>query len=523
MLFVPLLGTWPLFDWDELMPAESTREMLLTGNYRMVQIDFQPFYEKPPLFFWIQALSMKVFGVNELGARFPNAVVGIATMLLLYNIGKLVFKESLGVLWALLMVVGVMPQFYFRSGFMHPMYDLFTFISVYYLFKLSSPDEFSSAKQQRKNRWAWMFASALFAGLAALVKGPACIVIIILTSTVYLIVHKGKLKIELSEMLGWWLILALIIFSWLGIELYDNGTRFIDGFSGFYKKLIGTNAEGHGGPVFYYVIVMLIGFFPAAWLAFDSFKKVDADSDTQIHFKRWMIYLFLTNLIVFSLAKTKIVHYASLCGYPLTFLAAYYLHQLWEGKFKWTWKQTVPVVFMAIVFTVAVIGAQVLAPRRHLLLPYLHDEFAAACLMAPVYFHQKEMWLGIFFLLSVIVSVLLMQTKHLRWGTYILLISSAVFFNTLLIRWVPRAERFSQHALIEFMQQKRNENCVIETDFRGYAHLFYTNKQPGEALTPDKTYYKVARIQHAQGVLNADTTLTELYRKNGWVFMKRTD
>ena len=86
LVFVPFIGDAHLFDWDEINFAESAREMLLTHNYRMVQINFQPFYEKPPFFIWLQALSMSYFGVNEFAARFPNAVIGIATIIAVYNL-----------------------------------------------------------------------------------------------------------------------------------------------------------------------------------------------------------------------------------------------------------------------------------------------------------------------------------------------------------------------------------------------------------------------------------------------------
>jgi 4-amino-4-deoxy-L-arabinose transferase-like glycosyltransferase len=59
LVFVPMLGWVQLFDWDEVNFAEAAREMLLTGQWTYVQIDFQPFWEKPPLFIWMQALSMK--------------------------------------------------------------------------------------------------------------------------------------------------------------------------------------------------------------------------------------------------------------------------------------------------------------------------------------------------------------------------------------------------------------------------------------------------------------------------------
>jgi len=83
-----------LFDWDEINFAESAREMIVSGNFSRVQIDFHPFWEKPPLFFWMQVLSMKAFGINEFAARFPNAVIGIFTLLTLYFTGKRLYDES---------------------------------------------------------------------------------------------------------------------------------------------------------------------------------------------------------------------------------------------------------------------------------------------------------------------------------------------------------------------------------------------------------------------------------------------
>jgi 4-amino-4-deoxy-L-arabinose transferase-like glycosyltransferase len=51
ILFIPFLGNVHLFDWDEINFAESAREMIATGNYFNVQINYARFTEKPPLFF----------------------------------------------------------------------------------------------------------------------------------------------------------------------------------------------------------------------------------------------------------------------------------------------------------------------------------------------------------------------------------------------------------------------------------------------------------------------------------------
>src|SRR5436190_36304 len=64
-LFIPFLWSTHLFDWDEINFAECAREMIKTHDYSRIYVDFKPFWEKPPMFFWMQAICMKLFGVNE--------------------------------------------------------------------------------------------------------------------------------------------------------------------------------------------------------------------------------------------------------------------------------------------------------------------------------------------------------------------------------------------------------------------------------------------------------------------------
>ncbi|MCF6185312.1 MAG: glycosyltransferase family 39 protein, partial [Bacteroidales bacterium] len=115
LLFIPFLGNVHLFDWDEINFAESAREMIVTGDYLNVKINFNLFWEKPPLFIWMQVLSMKVFGINEFAARFPNALAGIITLLVLFNIGKKHFGETFGIIWIFAYAGSLLPQFYFKS------------------------------------------------------------------------------------------------------------------------------------------------------------------------------------------------------------------------------------------------------------------------------------------------------------------------------------------------------------------------------------------------------------------------
>ena len=124
ILFLPWLGSVYLFDWDEINFAEAAREMMVTGDYLTVRIDYEPFHEKPPLFFWMQAASMHIFGINEFAARLPNAITGAVSLLIMFLIGRKLFDEKFGLLWMLAYAGSFLPHFYFRSGIIDPALNL---------------------------------------------------------------------------------------------------------------------------------------------------------------------------------------------------------------------------------------------------------------------------------------------------------------------------------------------------------------------------------------------------------------
>src|ERR1700761_9636664 len=95
LLFLPFLGQVHLFDWDEINFAECAREMIVTKDYLRAQIDFMPFWEKPPFFIWMQVLAMKLFGAGAYAARFPNAAIGVLTLVAIYYTGKRTVSEKM--------------------------------------------------------------------------------------------------------------------------------------------------------------------------------------------------------------------------------------------------------------------------------------------------------------------------------------------------------------------------------------------------------------------------------------------
>ena len=306
-LFLPFLGTTHLFDWDEINFAESAREMLITHDYANVTIDFKPFYEKPPLFIWLQALAMYFFGVNEFSARLPNALIGVFTLLLCFDIGLRLKDKQFGLLWAFFMLGSLLPFLYFKSGIIDPLFNLLIFTSLwlYYWFN----------EQNMPQR---QYVAGIVLGLAVLTKGP---VAWLLAGITIVITYGLKLfKKPHNTAFLRFLVSSLVVgSSWYIYQVYANGLSFVGEFIQYQLRLLSTPDAGHEQPWFYHLAILLLGCFPASVLALPMlFGK-------KTKFDRLVLVLFWVVLGVFTLVKTKIVHYSSLCYLPLTFFAARYV------------------------------------------------------------------------------------------------------------------------------------------------------------------------------------------------------
>jgi 4-amino-4-deoxy-L-arabinose transferase-like glycosyltransferase len=524
ILFIPFLGATHLFDWDEINFAEASREMLLTKNYAIPQINFQPFWEKPPLFFWFQVLSMKMFGVNEFAARFPNAVCGIVTLVLLFRIGSRFVDARFGVIWAFVYAASLLPQLYFKSGIIDPWFNLFIFLSIYHLSQYTDAIVHTRVKH--------IILAGFFAGLAMMTKGPVALLIIGLCYAVYAVLTRFRRFMKPLHILLFLLLAALVGSIWF-IALWMNGQeQIIKEFIIYQVRLFRTEDAGHGGPFFYHFIVLLVGCFPAAALSILSMRKLGRnDYEVPKHFHRWMLILFWVTLILFSIVKTKIVHYSSLCYFPLTFLAAVTFYFLYKRKWNLpVWNKVLQVVTGLVLSLLIIVVTFIDQLKPWLLEPgRIKDQFARANLQANVHWTGFEKLAGLI-LLSGVVYFLFNSAKVIRRSLVILFLASLVAVNLTILLVTPKVEPYSQGAAIEFYQSKENENAVIETvGFKSYANLFYA-KRPANLgkpvadsilqynVHPEVSVYYVGKIQNKQQNMDENNKLKELYKKNGFVF-----
>jgi 4-amino-4-deoxy-L-arabinose transferase-like glycosyltransferase len=522
--FLPFLGAVHLFDWDEINFAESAREMLVTGNFTRVQIDYQPFWEKPPLFFWLQAISMHVFGVNEFAARLPNALFGISTLITFFLLGRKMYDQRFGTWWALAMLGSFLPHLYFKSGIIDPVFNYFIFLGVWFTARCFH-------HEPRSNRWAAL--AGFFIGLATLTKGPVALLILILTVTVYWMSIHFRKKIPLKQFLFFALTYALTAGIWFAIDVYENGIGFLGEFFRYQLDLFLNPVAGHGQPFYYHFVVVLIGCFPMSIIALPEVVKVHRES-SPVDFRKWMLILFWVVLILFSVVKTKIVHYSSLTYFPLAFLAARVIHQpLAEGN-KFPLWQSISLLVFGLIFSLLLFAVPWILEHQELLIPYLNDPFAVDSLSVEVAWLGYESWIGIAYAIAVIAAVVLLFRKKIQHGVVTLFLATAVCLLIYLKAVVPKIEHYSQAPAIEFYESLQGEKVYVATfGFKSYAQYFYFRQPPGQReesrqidwlLTGDidRPVYFVAKTTSMKE-LESKHELKFLYRKGGFAFYKREE
>jgi len=529
LVFISGIGSVRLFDWDEINFAESAREMLLTGDWFNVQINFESFWEKPPLFIWMQALSMKLFGVGEFAARFPNAIMGVITLLVLFNIGRKAKDEQFGLLWMLMYLISTLPFLYFKSGIIDPWFNFFIFLGIYYFNRYSNPEFF----QCRMKNAA---ASATFIGLAIMTKGPVAFLIFCLTFFFWLILKRFAFSFRWRDVIVFLLVLCMVGGSWFIALALTGHNDVIKDFIDYQIRLFETKDAGHGGFFLYHFVILFFGVAPASIFALPAFRPSfikKEKNNTVIELYWWMYVSFWVVLILFTIVRTKIVHYSSFCYFPLTFLAAYAADRMIDHRHEFSITQGILMSVISVLFGSALTFLTLFDRFKGMIAPYVKDPFALSCMDA------ESEWLGfepavgiILILLTVLFCFSFGRHRTIR--SFMVLATGNVFFMlTTILCAVGEIEKYSQASAVDFYISRKGEDCyIIPTYFKSYAHYFYSDRQPentcddygylSSAVLDKPCYFVLKDIPEDLERFKSEVPDAEyLYRQSGFVFFVR--
>lgn len=392
VVFFTLLGTPYLWDEDEPKNAECAREMLEAGNWSVPQFNYALRTDKPILLYWLMLLSYKVFGVTEFAARFWSATLAVGTSLLTYHLGRLLYRREVG-LWAGLAIATCLMFGVSGRAATPDSTLIFCITLTLYLFVrfggVANTETKNVATAGPLSRGGYLAVYGAM-GMAVLAKGPVGVVLpggiiglfllcrtqqnapttskdlvetkwhrralqqITQTLAVRRIVGVARSLRPLTAIA----VVALVALPWYVTVGIKTDGEWLIGFLGKHNVARFTGAmEGHSGPIFYYLIAVLIGFFPwSCLMPIGIYRLVrrlalgttNSDRSADTFLACWAgLYLGF-----FSLASTKLPSYVLPC-YPALALLTGKLIDEWVRSPS----QVPKLWFRMALYTPALVGA----------------------------------------------------------------------------------------------------------------------------------------------------------------------
>ncbi len=298
-VWVEPAGSW-LAEPDEARYAEIPREMLASGDFVTPRLNGVPYLEKPPLLYWSNAASQRLFGLTPWAARLPTRLFGLGTVLTLLFGTAAIWGAPAGLAAAILYLAA---PFGFAFSRVNLTDAPLTFFFTLTLFLARA----TLLRRESERRWA--IASAL-TGLAAaggfLSKG---LVAIVLPGGILLLWCLATRRTRfLSSLLFGPALPAFLVAAAPWFLLAEQRTP---GFLEFFFihehfQRFSTSTAQRPGPVYYFVLIFLAGFLPGIPFFFSSLKKSWRREDPDALF---FLIWFAVVLVFFSLSRSKLPPY----------------------------------------------------------------------------------------------------------------------------------------------------------------------------------------------------------------------
>jgi 4-amino-4-deoxy-L-arabinose transferase-like glycosyltransferase len=319
------LGTVPLLEPDEARYAEVPREMLASGDFVTPRLNGVVYLEKPPLFYWGNALSMRLFGENEFGARCFTAAVSVAGVALTYWMGSVMGGPRTGLFAAAVLSTSF---YHFAVGRLNTL-DMTLAVCLGFSFFPA----YLYLSGRRRGR-AYLVASYAAAGLAFLAKG---LVGVVFPSAVLFLwlAAAGRLRdVPRALSLTGILVFLAVCLPWIVLVQRANPDFLWFFFVREHFMRFTTTLHQREAPFWYFVPIALgglmpwVAFLPAAVRGARRAGRAFLAREDVVFLATWFLFIFL----FFSLSRSKLATYAAPLFPPLAVLFGRGLDLWAEGE-----------------------------------------------------------------------------------------------------------------------------------------------------------------------------------------------
>ncbi len=329
-VFFHVAGTWslPLIDRDEPRFAEASREMIERSDYVVPYFNNHFRFDKPPLTYWAQIASYKIFGQNDFAARLPSAIAAALTALSIFAWGSRVGAARVGWWSAIIFTLSLQTFLHAKAAVADMWLVLFVTLAHragYELLRhrLSAPADQTSDLKHQTSHWWWVFYLSLAFGFLA--KGPIGWIPLLTVGVTMIFLRETPFARQFAFGRGLLLMLSIAALWGIPALIQTHGQFFVVGIG---RHVIGRSLatmEGHGADssemylllLPFYLVTIFLSFFPWSiklpWLIrklWDEKKTGIADPDyNRNKIDNYLVIGIAIIFVIFTLVKTKLPHY----------------------------------------------------------------------------------------------------------------------------------------------------------------------------------------------------------------------
>ncbi|HUD50335.1 glycosyltransferase family 39 protein [Parvibaculum sp.] len=323
--FLSGLGGYGILDNNEGLYAEIPREMLLLKQYVVPHLNFVPYIEKPPLLYWLIALSYAIFGENEFAARLVPALAAMGTCGVAFWLGHREGRKAEGLVAVLVMASSIAFVVVGRTVFFESLLTLTmsAALACLYLF----------LKDGNKLH---LRAACVWLALAVMTKG----FVALLLPTLVVLVYLATIHAPARRYLDFFTDLpALALFLAIAAPWHIFAAVQVPDFAWFYfinehlNRFIGLREprDYYGGPIWYYLPRLFTYLAPWSLVLPWSLRAAWQSKEP---LDRFLLIWLTTFLVFFSLSSNKANYYLVTATVPMALLVARTMAQwIEEEKF----------------------------------------------------------------------------------------------------------------------------------------------------------------------------------------------
>ena len=467
IILLPFLGAAPLIDPDEPVYGETAKEMLAAGDWLSPRIYGHFWYDKPPLFYWLEMISYTLFGITDYTSRLPSAITGIATVLYVYVQGKKIFNKEIAVTAA---------------------FALTTSLGFIYIGKASVTDmtlmltlTVAMLSFYRKQ----YYIAYAFCGLALLAKGPIGYGFPALIMLFYIILCRHWSLLKTMKIPQGILLAFLVGLPWYFLMYQAHGNDFLDTFIGYHNITRFTAPEHPGQNRFYlYIPVLLAAMMPWSGAIIPAihrfWKEKGPYKDALAFCLIWAAFIF----VFFSVSKTQLVTYIAPMFPPTALFIGWYAYDCKSRNVRPTF-WIILLVVLGIAF--------------------------AACNGVPLnpdaeFYKPVILWVSILFAIVTLIPAILFYKKQWHAAFMTIAVTMTVFTGIAFGISIPTLEDYiSTRSIAHKMETVYDGNSAVYIDkfirpgMAYYADLYgveWNHAQAEDFALPDKTYYIITKTYY---------------------------